>query len=245
MANIKTADDVTIYKPARGMQVVLGIVYFLVVLFVLNALAGSIWLITHNLFLDALIFFVMCLAGLALLFYATIFLFAASHMEVRLGAEKAIFVLPDWHGPTPLLPYFEYHIPYADIASVETRGEIYRYFILPVIVQSACLVRKDGKRITLGYVRDHSEDPSMPFPAIAESIAKKAGVALIRRGFVEGNQGLRALIQEEPGWEAPELPSERLIALRKRENTGWKSVVVVLAVVLAMAVTFQLYRLYG
>ena len=99
----------------------------------------------------------------------------------------------------------ECEVPYKDLAAVETRGEIYRYMVLPVIVQSACLVRKDGKRLTLGYVRENSEDPPMPFNTIAEQIAERAGVPLIRRGIVEGNTGLRALIQEEPGWDAPEL----------------------------------------
>jgi hypothetical protein len=245
MANVKTTEDVTIYRPGGALRFVLSAAFFFVLLFLVNALAGSIWLALHNLPVDALIFFVMALAGTGLLLYATIYLFAASHMEVRLGPATATFVIPDWRGPTPLFPYTECEIPYADIASVETRGEVYRYFVLPVIVESCCLVRKDGKRITLGYVHENAEDPSMPFPAIAARMAERAGVPLVRRGAVEGNRGLRALVQEEPDWDAPELSAERLEALRRSERSRWKYVAIVLAAALATAGAFQLYRLYG
>lgn len=245
MAKIKTTEGVTIYRPGGGLRFVLGAAFFFILLFLVNALAGATWLAFHNLFVDAAVFFVMALASAGLLLYATIYLFAASHMEVRLGPDSATFVIPDWRGPTPLFPYTECKIPYADIASVETRGEVYRYLVLPVIVEGCCLLRKDGKRITLGYVHENAEDPSMPFPAIAAKIAERAGVSVGHRGVVEGNRGLRALVQEEPGWDAPELPAERLEALRKSERSRWKYAIISLAAALAIGGAFQLYRLYG
>ncbi len=245
MANIKTTEGVTIYRPGGGLRFVLGAAFFFILLFLVNALAGAIWLAFHNLPVEAAIFFAMALAGAGLLLYATIYLFAASHMEVRLGPDTATFVVPDWRGPTPLFPYTECEIPYADVASVETRGEVYRYLLLPVIVEASCLLRKDGKRVTLGYVHENAEDPSMPFPSIAAQIAERAGVPVVQRGVVEGNRGLRALVQEEPEWSAPELPADRLEALRKSEHSRWKYVIILLAAALAIGMAFQLYRLYG
>jgi hypothetical protein len=245
MANVKVANQITRYRPSRGLQTILSVTFFLIVLFMVNALAGALWLATHNLRTDSLIFFLMFVTGAVLLLYAGIFLFAASHSEVYLGPDKATLVLPNWRGPTPLFPYTECEVAYKDLAAVETRGEIYRYLVMPVIVQSACLVRKDGKRLTLGYVRENSEDPPMPFNAIAEHIAERAGVPLIRRGIVEGNAGLRALIQDEPGWDAPEMPPERLARLRKIESIGWKLLLATLAVAAIAAIAFQVARLAG
>ncbi len=244
MADLKPVDDVTRYRPSRGLQSILSITFFLIVLFMVNALAGTLWLATHHLRTDSAIFFLMFVTGGVLLVYAGLFLFAASHSEVRLGPDKAAMVLPNWHGPTPLFPYTECEVPYADLAAVETRGEIYRYLVLPVIVQSACLVRKDGRRLTLGYVRENSEDPPMPFSTIAEQIAGRAGVPLIRRGIVEGNRGLRALVQEEPGWDAPEILPDRLSAARKLESVGWKLLIAALAIATTAAIAFQASRLW-
>jgi hypothetical protein len=245
MANVKIVDEITRYRPSRGLQSILSVTFFFIMLFMVNALAGALWLATHNLGIDSAIFFMMFVTGGVLLLYAGIFLFAASHSEVLLGPQKAIFVLPNWRGPTPLFPYTECEVAYSDLAAVETRGEIYRYIVLPVIVQSASLVRKDGKRLTLGYVRENSEDPPMPFHTIAAQIAERAGVPVIHRGIVEGNAGIRALIQDEPSWDAPELSAERLEAVRKLESMGWKLLVGTLALAAIAAIAFQASRLVG
>jgi hypothetical protein len=245
MANAQVDSDITLYRPGRGLQTILSVTFFLIMLFMVNALAGAIWLATHNLQGDSLIFFLMFVTGGVLLLYAGIFLFAASHSEVHLGPDKALMVLPNWRGPTPFFPYMRCEVPYKDLMAVETRGEIYRYLVLPVIVQSACLVRKDGKRLTLGYVRENPDDPSMPFHTIAEQIAQRAGVPLVHKGIVEGNKGLRALIQDEPGWDAPELAPERLDALRRAESIGWKVLIAALAVATIAAVAFQASRMLG
>jgi hypothetical protein len=245
MANVKVLNEITRYRPSRGLQSILSVTFFLIVLFMVNALAGALWLATHNLQTDSAIFFLMFVTGGVLLLYAGIFLFAASHSEVHLGPDKATFVLPNWRGPTPLFPYTECEIAYKDLAAVEARGEVYRYLVLPVIVQSACLVRKDGRRLMLGYVRENSEDPPMPFHTIAEQIAERAGVPVVHRGIVEGNTGLRALVQDEPGWDAPELSAERLATLRRLESIGWKLLIGALAAAAIAAIAFQAYRITG
>lgn len=238
------AGEVVVYRPSRGLQTVLSVTFFLILLFMVNAIAGCLWLATHNLHMDSVIFFLMFVTSSILLLYAGIFLFAASHSEVHLGADKALLVLPNWRGPTPFFPYTEVEVPYKDLAGVETRSEIYRYLVLPVIVRSSCLVRKDGRRLTLGYVRDNPDDPSMPFHTIAEMIANRAGVPLVHKGVVEGNAGLRALVQDEPGWDAPQLAPDRLERLRRAEKTGWRTLIVVMGVVAMAAVAFQASRMF-
>ncbi|NJM34253.1 MAG: hypothetical protein HC850_05535 [Rhodomicrobium sp.] len=245
MSTSQGASEVLRYRSSRGLQTILSVTFFLILLFMVNSLAGAIWLATHNLQTDSLIFALMFATGSVLLFYAGLFLFAASHSEVHLAPEKAVVVLPNWRGPTPLFPYTETEVAYRDLAAVETRGEVYRYLVMPVIVQSACLVHKDGKRLTLGYVRDKAEDPWMPFPEIAAKVADRAGVPVVDKGIVEGNKGLRALVQDEPGWDAAPLAQERLEQLRRIERMGWTALVAVFALAAVAAIAFQASRFLG
>jgi hypothetical protein len=245
MATEGSPAEILSYKAPRGLQTILGLGFFLILLFMVNAIAGSLWLATRNLPVDAVIFFAMFVIGAILLFYAGIFLFAASHSEVHIGDDKAAFVLPNWRGPTPLFPYTECRVPFQDLAAVETRSEVYRYFVIPVIVRSACLVRKDGERLTLGYVQEDPQDPWIPFHTIAEQIAAKAGVPIVDRGVVEGSSGLRALIQDEPGWDVPVIEAERLDRLRRIEKLGWTVLVVVILLLGIASVGFQAVRLFG
>jgi hypothetical protein len=236
---------ITQYKHSRGHRGVLSVTFFLIVLFMVNALAGAVWLATHNLHTDSVVFVLMFATGAVLLLYAGLFLFAAAHSEVTLGPDKATLVLPNWRGPSPLFPYTETEVRYSDITAVETRSEVYRYFVLPVSVRSACLVSKDGRRLTLGYVRSNSLDPAMPFPTIAEDFARRAGVPVLDRGIVEAGRGLRALVQDEPGWDAPAIAAERAEFLHRRESLGWKIVMGAGAVALLLAVGFQVSRFFG
>jgi hypothetical protein len=243
MASAEVPAESLDYKAPRGLQTILGAAFFLTLLFMVNSIAGAIWLATRNLPVDAAIFFAMFLVGSVLLFYAGIFLFAASHSEVRIGADKATFVLPNWRGPTPLFPYTECRVPFKDLAAVETRAEVYRYFVIPVVVRSASLVRKDGARITLGYVPDDPQDPWIPFHTVAEQIAAKAGVPVVDKGVVECQPGLRALIQDEPGWDAPAIGAERLEALRRSERIGWTAFFGLIALLAVVSLAFQATRL--
>ncbi len=245
MTSVDGEQDVVIYKPPRGLQTVLGVSFFFMLLFMVNAIAGSIWLATRHLPTDAVIFFAMFLLGTVLLFYAGIFLFAASHSEVRVGPDRASMVLPNWRGPTPLFPYTECRIPYQDLSAVETRSEIYRYFVVPVIVRSACLVRKDGQRLTLGYVQDDPTDPWIPFHTIAEQIAERAGVPMVNKGFVECSSGLRALVQDEPAWDAPSIAPEKVERIRRLEQLGWTALIGILVLAVFAAVGFQVIRMFG
>ena len=235
--------EILSYKPPRALQIILSVGFFLLILFMVNAFAGSIWLAMRNLELDAVIFGLTFVLGGVLLFYAGLFLFAASHSRVNLNADAANFVLPNWRGPTPLFPYSECTIPYSDVAAVETRSEIYRYFVLPVIVQSASVVRKDGRRLTLGYVQEQPLDPWIPFHTIAEQVAQRASVPITHRGVVDGSTGLRALVQDEPPWDTPEISEEKVEAIRKRERLSWITVVFFLALVLFGALAYQIARM--
>lgn len=244
MANIKVTPDVTIYTVGSGARRALNAIFFFLMLFMVNALAGAIWLASQGALFAALVLFLMFAASGAGLFYAGLYLFFVSHAEVRLRSDRATLVVPDWRGPTPMFPYTACEIRYADVAAVETRGEVYRYFIQPVIVYATSLVRRDGSRVTLGYVREDAAEPAMPFLAIAEQIAGRARAPLNYRGVVEANAGWRALLQEEPEWDAPEMTAEHVEEIRAQVAKSWRLGGFAVGGALLLAVLYQITVLY-
>lgn len=234
-----------LYAPTRGVRIVLGAGFLLFLLFVTNAGAGAVWLAVHNLPGTALVFALMFIFGALILLYIGILLFAASHTEVWLEPTRARMVLPNWRGPTPLFPYTEVEIPYQDIQAVESRGEIYHYLMMPTIMRAVSIVRKDGERFTLGYTRDNPTDPPLPFHDIASEIARRAGVEVKDRGFVEAGGRFRAMVQDEPPWDCPECGEDRVHKARLWERFAWLGAGIVLVILIIAALAYQGIELYG
>ncbi len=245
MAQATASGEVPAYTHGRGLRVTLSIGFFLFLLFVINAGAGAIWLATHNLPGTALVFGVMFLIGLAILLYIGIFLFAASHTELSLGEDGAHMVLPNWRGPMPLFPYTEVEIPYDQIAAVETRGEIYRYLLLPTLMRSVSIVRKDGERFTLGYIRENTTDPAVPFNEVAARIAERAGVSVNKRGVVDCGNRFRVMVQDEPSWDTDECTPVDVEKARNREKWLWMLALGVLAIAVIASIGLQIVELAG
>lgn len=227
------------YTPGRGYKYVLMATFFLLLAFILNALVGAIWLASNKLWSDAVIFSLLFVIGMGMLFFAGIFLFMASHAKVVLAPDKVIAVLPNWRGPTPLLPYTQLEIPYQDIAAVEKRGEIYRYYILPVLVEAACFVRRDGKRFTLGYVRANAAEHTLPYHEIADEIGRRAGVGVRYRGIVNAGRRFRAIVQDEPDWDVEVMSESEAARLREVESRAWKYAIIGMAVAISAGILFQ------
>ncbi len=244
MAQATASGEVPAYTHGRGLRVILSIGFFLFLLFVINAGAGTVWLATHNLPGTAAVFGVMFVLGLVILLYIGIFLFAASHTRLELGHDTARMVLPNWRGPMPLFPYTEIEIPYDEIAAVETRGEIYRYLIMPTLMRSVCILRKDGQRFTLGYIRENTTDPAVPFNEVAERIAERAGVSINRRGVVDCGNRFRVMVQDEPSWETSECTPVDVEKARKREKWLWMLAFAVFGVAVIAAIGYQIAELY-
>jgi hypothetical protein len=234
-----------IYSHGRGLRLILSISFALILLFVVNAGAGAIWLATHNLPSTALVFGLMFILGLVILLYIGIFLFAASHMELELGESYARMVLPSWRGPTPFFPYTEIEVPYSNIAAVETRGEIYRYFILPTMMRAVSVVNRDGDRLTLGYMREDDTDTAVELDQVAQELAQRAGVEVVKRGVVDGGNRFRVLVQDEPPWDTPECTPDVIKRAKIMERVAWISVGLVLAALIIGALVLQAIELYN
>lgn len=244
MAQATAAGEVPAYMHGRGLRVILSIGFFLFLLFVINAGAGTVWLATHNLPGTAVVFGVMFILGLLILLYIGIFLFAASHTRLELDTDGARMILPNWRGPMPLFPYSEIEIPYDQIAAVETRGEIYRYLLLPTLMRSVSILRKDGERFTLGYIRENTTDPAVPFNEVAQQIAERAGVTVTKRGVVDCGNRFRVMVQDEPSWDTAECTPVDVDKARRREKWLWMLAFAVFAMAVIAAIGYQIVELY-
>ncbi|MEJ2118564.1 MAG: hypothetical protein P8Y36_12005 [Alphaproteobacteria bacterium] len=244
MTKIRITPEVTIYNAGGKLSYALYFAFFFLLLLSVTALMGAIWLVSIGQWLSATLFVLIFLASGAVLFVAGLFLFSLAHTEIQLRAGKATFVLPNWRGPTPMFPYGEYEVPYADIAAIELRGEVYRYFSLPVIVKAVRCLRKDGGRLTLGYVHDAAENPAMPLPAIAAQIAGRARVPLNSYGMVEAGANGLSLVQNEPVEDAPELSERQIEALRAEEHKSWYMAAIAGAIVTVVACGFLMLQMF-
>jgi hypothetical protein len=228
-----------LYKASNGLRWTLGFVFFLAVLFALNAIVGSVWLVRHNLWLDALIFLLLFGAGCWLVFLGAAFLMSAYSTSVRLGPDSMEMTLPNWRGPTPYVPYTRCALPYNDIASIETRGEIYKYYVLPIAARCLTVVRKDGRRLQIGYTRENAGENAFPYTELADELSKRTGLSIIDRGTVAGGTRLRALLHDEPSYDTPAITESEAARLRNAEAKAWKGAMAAIAFVIAGGLLFQ------
>lgn len=140
--------------------------------------------ISHGLIADSIGLGLLALAFTALMFWLLIIMMFSLRARVQLGEKDVFLTLPAGRGPTPMLRYKSYKLHYADIASVETRREIYGGSLVPVMMQGARLIMKDGSIIKLGYDAEANTDQAFPYVEIAHAIASHAGVPVIDQGHV-------------------------------------------------------------
>lgn len=232
-----------VFRSSLGVKLTLSFAFFLAVLFAINAIVGAGWLARHNLWLDAFVFLILFLAGCWLVFFATVFLFSASNTEVQLDREKASLLIPNWRGPTPYFPYLRTSIPYSDIAALETRSEVYYYYILPVVVRCLTVVRKDGRRHQIGYTRENASENAFAYDEIAAELSKRTALEVTHKGMVKGGTRLRALLHDEPPLNEPVLSAAEAERFLSAEGKAWKATIAAIAFVIVAGLAFQGIRI--
>jgi hypothetical protein len=150
--------------------------------------------------------------------------------KVHLGEESVKMTLPAGRGPTPMLRYRSYDIPYENVHSVETRREIYGGAMIPMLLQGSRLHTKDGKTIPLGYVAESCIDPCMPYPEIARKISERARLPLIDRGHVRRSLRHKMMGLKSPNADA--IVTEQEIAALNRSHANMVLALVSIVVVL-------------
>lgn len=176
--------ETIVYGATGGRKTFFSFLFLILLPFFISLPAMFITRINAGLWGDAAGHAVMALAFGALMFLVFIELMFSLRARIELGPEKMKLTLPSGRGPTPMLRYRSYELPYADVTTVETRREIYGGSMVPVLLQGARLITKDDQKIPLGYVSEANLDPAFPFAEIAQKIAERARLPVIDRGSV-------------------------------------------------------------
>ncbi|MCC7253662.1 hypothetical protein [Hyphomicrobium sp.] len=174
----------TVYSASGGRKTFFSFVFLILLPFFASLPAMIYMRLKHGLFFDAIGLGIVAAAFFILMFLVVVELLFSLRARVELGESSVKMTLPSGRGPTPMLFYKSYEVPYDQVQTVETRREIYGGSLVPVLLKGARLITKDDKAIPIGYVSEANVDPAFPYPEIAKKIADRARLPLIDRGNV-------------------------------------------------------------
>jgi len=183
-ASPDSAHERTVYTASGGRKTFFSFVFLILLPFFASLPAMIYMRVKNGLFFDAAGLGIMAVAFAILMFLVVVELLFSLRARVELGETSVKMTLPSGRGPTPMLFYKSYDIPYDEVQAVETRREIYGGSLVPVLLKGARLITKDGASIPIGYVSEANVDPAFPYPEIARKIADRARLPLIDRGNV-------------------------------------------------------------
>jgi hypothetical protein len=174
----------TVYEVSGGRKTFFCFVFLILLPFFASLPAMIFMRVKNGLMFDAVGLAIMATAFTILMFLIVVELLFSLRARVELGEKAVKMTLPSGRGPTPMLFYKSYEVPYDQVHTVETRREIYGGSLVPVLLKGARIVTKDGTSVPIGYISEANVDPAFPYPEIAGKIAERARLPLIDRGNV-------------------------------------------------------------
>lgn len=173
-----------VYRAGGGRRVAFSFIFLLLLPF-FASLGPMLWArVSQGHWLGTPGLIVLAIGFTAIMGLILVELLHSIRTRVELGEKAVRLTLPTGRGPTPKLMYRTHEVPYADIAAIETRRELYGGALAPVLLKGSRLMLKDGTAIPLGYVSEANVDPAFPFNEIAERIAARAGLNVTDQGTV-------------------------------------------------------------
>jgi hypothetical protein len=174
----------SVYEVSGGRKTFFCFVFLILLPFFASLPAMIFMRVKNGLMFDAVGLAIMATAFTILMFLIVVELLFSLRARVELGEKAVKMTLPSGRGPTPMLFYKSYEVPYDQVHTVETRREIYGGSLVPVLLKGARIVTKDGTSVPIGYISEANVDPAFPYPEIAGKIAERARLPLIDRGNV-------------------------------------------------------------
>ena len=217
------SSEKTFYGASGGRKTIFCFVFLILLPFFVSIPPMIFNRIQHGLMFDNWGFLVLALAFAILMFLVLIELIFSLRARVELLPDKVKMNLPAGRGPTPMLRYKSYEVPYEQIHAVETRREIYGGAVVPVLLKGARLMTKDGATIPLGYVSEANVDPAFPYPIIAKQIADRALLPLIDRGNVRRSvrSKMFGMKSNDPEADAASMVDEKQIDSLNRSHRNF------------------------
>ena len=197
------APEKTLYTTSGARKLAFSFIFLLLLPFFVSLPPMLFWRVMQGHWTGTVGLIVLGIAFAFIMFLIFVELMQALRTRVELGPTSVKMTLPSGRGPTPLVRYRSYDIPYDQIEAVESRHEVYGGKIAPVLLQGARLVLRDGNTVKLGYVSDANMDPCFPYPVIAHQIAERAGLSVdykgaFRRSLQKKYLGLASPLIHEP-----------------------------------------------
>ena len=151
--------------------------------------------------------------GFAALAIYFLLLAAALAMRVEVAPDALRLQIPRWQSVLPWFPWIRADIPYADIAAVETRDEVYSSFGLTSVQTAYSIATKAGRRIVLGFTSPLATW-NYSFDEAAARIARNAKVT--DRGAVEVGGIIRSIIRGTSPWSTASIGANARATARRR-----------------------------
>jgi hypothetical protein len=174
----------TVYAAGGGRKFAFSFVFLLLLPFFISLPPMLFWRLSQGHWQGTPGLVVLAAAFTFIMVLLFIELMHSLMTRIELGPTTVKMTLPAGRGPTPIVRYRSYEIPYDQIKAVETRREIYGGSVAPVLLLGARLILKDDSAVKLGYVSEANADPCFPYPEIAQKIADRAGLKVEHRGNV-------------------------------------------------------------
>lgn len=161
--------------------------------------------------------FALVLVGVALLALAIymLLLLRTNIIRIEVDSQHVKIRTPRLRGALPLFSTVRAEIPLADVASVETREEVYSSFGMTTVQRSYRIVTRDGAGILLGIMAENWGS-QMPYDKAAQEIASRAHLPITDHGAVRVGGVIRAMIHDVPPWTADAMTPEESTRLHRR-----------------------------
>lgn len=207
-------DHDTFVLRARPTRVILfsAVLVFCVAMFLF--MAGVAVMISVDSAGARIVLTLVALALLALACYLLLLL-RTNINRIEVGPRRLKLRMVRVRGPLPLLGTIRADVPYGDIASVETREEIYSSFGLVTVLRAFSLVIREGTRLPLGVMAENWGS-QLPYDEAAARIAARANVPVTDRGAVRVGGVIRTMIHDVPPWGTETMTPQESAASHRR-----------------------------
>lgn len=186
---------VQVWQSGGGRRIILAFLFLLLLPFYASLGPMLFQRASRGLVGDSIALMVLALAFTALMLLILQQLVHAVRTRVETTATGVKLTVPTIanRGPLTLFAYTSKDLSYSDVASVDTRNEVYGGSLAPVLLTATRITTRNGLPIVLGYTNANDRDDQIPYPSIGKLIADRAGVAMTDHGMVRRSVQQRVL----------------------------------------------------
>lgn len=226
-----------IWQASGGRRLTLAFIFLILLPFYASIGPMLYQRITRGLAVDTVWLGLLGIAFTVLMALILHELMSSVRTRIELGDSAVSLIVPAFkNGPVPLFRFNSRDIPYADIAGVDTRCEVYGGTLAPVLLRSTRLNLANGDRIILGYTDPNDPDATFPYPEIGAAIAARLGKTVADHGIVHRSIGKRILGVPSTAGENVPLDAATIETINRTHRRNVRAVVVGLALMLVAGI---------